>query len=359
MKKVFFILSALFAAAGISAQVTVDVRIDSMALLVGEQAKIKLDVIAPATKAVTFPDLRPGSILTGDVEVVELTPIDTVPLNDGKTLQLSRSYTITSFCDHDTLYQLPPFEIKVGDDVELSKSLALKIFTIDVDTLHVDEFFPPKEYEKVPITWDDVKGAIYMSCVVLLLLALAFFLFYRYRTGQPILNLNLRREKKLPPHQVALAEINRIKSERKWADEDSKEYYTLLTEALRRYMSERYSFNAMEMTSSDIIEHLHKHDDVMLEELRQLFGTADLVKFAKASTLIGENDLNLVNAITYIQQTKVEEDPNAKPEPEPVSKEQQQYTTQRRMMIAGMVACGIAAAVLLGLIGYRLWDLFA
>lgn len=34
--------------------------------------------------------------------------------------------------------------------------------------------------------------------------------------------------------------------------------------------------------------------------------TADLVKFAKYSTLINENDMNLVNAIEFINQTKQE-----------------------------------------------------
>ena len=38
-----------------------------------------------------------------------------------------------------------------------------------------------------------------------------------------------------------------------------------------------------------------------------MFTTADLVKFAKYNTLINENDKNLVSAIEYINQTKVEE----------------------------------------------------
>ena len=42
-------------------------------------------------------------------------------------------------------------------------------------------------------------------------------------------------------------------------------------------------------------------------ELRELFETADLVKFAKYSTLINENDRNLVSAIDFINSTKTEE----------------------------------------------------
>jgi len=50
-------------------------------------------------------------------------------------------------------------------------------------------------------------------------------------------------------------------------------------------------------------------DPKSLDELRQLFQTADLVKFAKYSTLINENDANLVNAVEFINQTKIEVPP--------------------------------------------------
>ena len=49
--------------------------------------------------------------------------------------------------------------------------------------------------------------------------------------------------------------------------------------------------------------------------MKLLFETADLVKFAKHAPMMNENDMNLVNAIEFINETKVEEDPNAKKEP--------------------------------------------
>jgi hypothetical protein len=76
---------------------------------------------------------------------------------------------------------------------------------------------------------------------------------------------------------------------------------------LRRYIEERFGFNAMEMTSSEIIYRLReKSDQKMIDELTELFMTADLVKFAKYETLINENDLNLVNAVNFINETKQE-----------------------------------------------------
>ena len=63
-------------------------------------------------------------------------------------------------------------------------------------------------------------------------------------------------EPKLPPHQLAMKEIERIKTEKIWQKGQSKEYYTELTDALRTYIKNRFGFNALEMTSSEIIDKL-------------------------------------------------------------------------------------------------------
>ena len=148
-------------------------------------------------------------------------------------------------------------------------------------------------------------------------------------------------------------EIERIKSERKWAEEDSKEYYTLLTDTLRNYIRDRYGFNAMEMTSAEIIERLtSENNQEALNELREIFRTADLVKFAKWSTLINENDANLVAAVEYVNQTKIEPDPNAKPEPEIIKETDQKRLTQVKMM---RVAIGVLAILSLALLAWMIW----
>ena len=87
--------------------------------------------------------------------------------------------------------------------------------------------------------------------------------------------------------------------------ENQKEYYTRLTDTLRKYIEERFGFNAMEMTSNEIICRLRETGDQKgIDELHELFETADLVKFAKHNALINENDLNLVNAAKFIDETK-------------------------------------------------------
>jgi hypothetical protein len=99
------------------------------------------------------------------------------------------------------------------------------------------------------------------------------------------------------------------------------------------------------------------HDDEALAELRSLFNTADLVKFAKYSTMVNENDMNLVNAIEFINQTKMETDPNAKPQPvELTVGEKRSISVKRRLLIAIIVLSVASIASFVWMI-WRLYDL--
>ncbi len=107
-------------------QVTVDASIDSLQLLIGEQAKIKLEVSMDANQKLTLPALR-DTIVRG-VEILDIAKPDTQMLNDGRRMLIKQEYTITSF--DSALYYLPPLEILVNNQAYRSKALALKVYSI-------------------------------------------------------------------------------------------------------------------------------------------------------------------------------------------------------------------------------------
>ena len=146
-----------------------------------------------------------------------------------------------------------------------------------------------------------------------------------------------------------MKEIEIIKAEKMVTSENQKEYYTKLTETLRKYIEERYGFRAMEMTSSEIIDRLTEtQDQQALDELRMLFQTADLVKFAKYSTLINENDMNLVNAIEFINKTKVENMQEEVVEKPQLTEEQVRSAKTRRLLKTVIwTLTAVAAAIFL------------
>lgn len=350
----YIVLLILLAMPRANAQVTVDASIDSLQLLIGEQAKIKLQVSMNANQKLQLPLLR-DTLVTG-VEILDIAKPDTQLLNENKRWLISQEYTITSF--DSALYYLPPFEVLVDNQAYRSKALALKVYSIPVDTLHPDQFFGPKDIREVPIIWEDVAPLVYSAVIMLILGALAVFFVIRFRDNKPIIKI-IKVEPKLPPHQVAMKKIEEIKADKQIQREDPKLYYTELTEAIRTYIKERFGFNAMEMTSSEIINRLlEEKDPQSISDLKLLFETADLVKFAKHAPMMNENDMNLVNAIDFINQTKVEEDPNAKKEPTEIRVEEKRSKQGRIALMCSIAVAGIGALICLYMVVRHIIDLF-
>lgn len=300
---------SLFLMLPIQAQVSVEATIDSIEIFIGQQVHVTVKATMKENSKAEFPVFKATEMITPGVEVLESKELGTHGRDDG-FVERSVVYTLTSF--DDTLYYLPPFPVKIDGKKYESKSLALKVLNVEVDTVHVDNFFGPKDVQNNPFQWSDWSLVFWLSVSMLILISLGYYLYLRLRDNKPIISA-IRVVRKLLPHQKAMKEIETIKAEKLVQSENQKEYYTKLTDTLRKYIEERYGFNAMEMTSSEIIERLEKaisadtdNAAAMKAELQQLFSTADLVKFAKYSTLVNENDANLVSAIDFINKTKLE-----------------------------------------------------
>ena len=343
LRSSFLLIMLLVAVTNAKAQVTVEARIDSVQIVMGDQAHLTLMVVARSGANVVFPVYKPTEQLTPGVEVLGISEVATRDTSDN-FVQYSRNYTLTSFDGNN--YYLPPMTVSVDGKKYKSKSLALKVLTVDVDTLHYEKFYPPKDVQDNPFLWQEWSMVFWLSVIVVLLTAGAVYLYSCVKQGKTI-NLKVKIVKRVMPHQKALKEIQSIKADNMVRQEDQKEYYTKLTDTLRRYIEERYGFNAMEMTSAEIIDRLTAEQDAQaMEELRTLFSTADLVKFAKHSTLINENDMNLVNAIEFINRTKVENMPEEQViKPELTADDARLIKTRKVMRIAIWVMAACAAAL--------------
>ncbi len=312
-----------------SGQVNVESSIDSMEIFIGEQVRMTVNVTMKHGQRLAMPVFKPTEQITPGVEVLSEGAADTAEL-DNDMVRVSKQYTLTSF--DENLYYLPPVKVKVDGKEYSSKNLALKVLTVPVDTLHPNQFFPPKSVQDNPFLWSEWSGVFWLSVLVLILIMLAVYLRLRLRENKPII-ASVKIIKRVLPHQKAMQQIEQIKADRLVSSENQKEYYTKLTDTLRKYIEERFGFNAMEMTSDEIIERLQQAEDRrMIDELRELFTTADLVKFAKYSTLINENDANLVNAIEFINTTKIENQPTEE-RIEPQLTEQDKRSIRSRITI--------------------------
>ena len=276
MKRIICIISLVAFVLGLYAQVSVESKIDSIEILIGEQTDVVLTVTAKEGAVIKMPVFKPSQYITPGVEVLSDSKADTSQL-DNNIIKVTKRYTLTSF--DENLYYIPPMKVTVDGKKYQSKSLALKVLTVPVDTLHPEKFFPPKDVQNNPFQWEDWASPFWFSVLFVLMGVLAYYLWTRLKENKPVI-ARVRIVKKVLPHQKALSEIEHIKSDRRLMSEDQKAYYTLLTDVLRKYIKERFGFNAMEMTSSEIITRLqNENDKKMVDELKELFVTADLVKF--------------------------------------------------------------------------------
>lgn len=325
------------------AQVTINASIDSLQLFIGEQTKVKLEVSLPTESKLVMPAFTDGKLMPG-IEIVGEVHADTQYLNRKNQMLITNEYTVTSF--DSAFYYLPPFEVLVDSQAYTSNPLALMVYHFPIDTTEVNAIFPIKDVVKPKLTFGD----LWLMILALLLFGGACvatpYAAVAYKENKPILR-RVTIAPKLPPHQVALMEMERIKKEKGSQGDDVKQYYTELTDALRVYMEGRFGFNAMEMTSDEIIAHLNEQPDKeWIGELRTLFNMSDLVKFAKYQPLINENHMNLITAIDFVNKTKVEEVAPAVPVEEKVVVKEGRSVQERTLLLCGivlLVLCGVAS----------------
>lgn len=311
MKRYLFLIALLIAWSGrvVAQSVTVDATIDSLQILIGEQAKIKLQVSLDADKRAIFPVYT--DTLVNGVEIIDVAKPDTQLLN------------------------------------------------VPLDPENPEQFFGPKTVMQAPFAWEDWYGLMACGALIIPIGILLVYLIMRFFDNKPIIR-KVKVEPKLPPHQLAMQEIERIKNEKVWQKGEPKEYYTELTDALRTYIKDRFGFNALEMTSTEIIDKLlEMKDKEALSDLRELFQTADLVKFAKHNPLVNENDANLINAIDFINETKEKEEENAKPQPTEITIIEKRSLRTKILLGAGIVVLAVALVSSLIYIGLELYNYFA
>lgn len=330
---------------------TVEQRMDSLQLLIGQQTILHLKVTARKGARIVLPSFKPQDQIVPGVEVVEQSKGDTMQMGDDR-IQVSRDYTLTSF--DEKVFVVPALDVKIDGKSYHGNPLALKVLTVPVDTVHPNQFYPAKGVQDNPFEWSEWSFAFWLSLLMIIICGAMIYLRNRLKKNKPII-ARIRIVKRVPAHEKALREINDIKHHHTSASQETqKEYYTQLTNTLRAYIVSRFGFNAMEMTSGEIIEHLcASGDQKMIDELRMLFSTADLVKFAKYEIPMNENDANLVNAINFIDRTKTDEQPKEEKIVPTLSTEDQKSQQQRRLIKTLLWVGGISVVAIFGYIVYQ------
>jgi hypothetical protein len=282
-------------------QTLVDLKIDEADIMIGEQTMLHLSVTTDKDKQVAVP--LPAGMLMKGVEVLLITPPDTADIKNNR-IMISYDLVITSF--DSSLYLLPSFYAIDGRDTVFSNQVALKVSVPDVNFENPEEYFDIKDIWRPQFVLADYYALIYGILFTLFIICIIGYFVQRMR-NRPEKAANVKEAPKLPPHEQAVRELKEIRERKLWQQGRNKEYYTEVTDTLRRYISARYGISVIEKTSSEILDVLRNEEpgnkDVY-DMLKQILRLSDFVKFAKLHPLPDENDLCMFNANLFVERTK-------------------------------------------------------
>ncbi len=275
---------------------------------IGDRFLYSIEVEKDLVQSVFFPSF--GGDGSDSYELIEDLPIDTLS-REGRKLKLRKSYRLAAFDEgiHRVVPQVMYADKNIVDTIGGADTLELLVTTIEIDsTSHA--IFDIKPQKTLPFRLGEITG--YMKWMLVALLALAALAYAAKRIleryGKRFSDM-FRPAPPLPPHEAALAALEKLRAQRLWQEGKHKLYYSALTDILRTYIAGRYGVSAMEMTSDEIVEAMRGVDlpRKSAMDLAQILREADLVKFAKAAPEADENEAAYRAACDFVEQTKPEE----------------------------------------------------
>ncbi|MBP3682903.1 MAG: hypothetical protein J6I87_06465 [Rikenellaceae bacterium] len=278
-------------------------------VLLGDEVLLTIDVRKDQVQVIGFPTFDTGE--NGELELIEELPLDTIE-RDGRRQHLRKRYRLAAYGEGTLALGRTPLlylDKNINDTIYSADSLVLYIEPIEIDTttMTINDVKRPRE---MPLRWGEISGYLWRGAVVVLLLvalvALIIWLIHKYNVKMPN---PFRPKEVVPPHVVAIKALEALHHQKLWQNNRHKDYYSALTDILRRYLADRYEFGAMEMTSDEIVAALREQElpDKSRRNLIEILRTADLVKFAKAVPDEQYNEQAYLDAYYFVEETKAVE----------------------------------------------------
>ena len=284
-------------------------RLDRDVVSIGDPIRYTLSVVASPAAGVIFPDYSSG--LIGDFEIGE-TGEETREEEGGKVWE--KWYLLQGFETGE--FSLPAASVTVrnldGKEEKLeSPTLGITVKSLLDPAVTEPDIRGIKPPVGLPVSYWWVLyligGILVLSALVLLLIKKVF-----------------RREEKAvlpppprPPHEIAYEQLSRIKKENLPGRGLIKEYYTGISDVVRRYLENRFGLRAPERTTEEFLRDMATTDFLTIPQqdlVGTFLGECDLVKFARYGPT--ENEINGVYnaAVTLVDETKNIRNDETRPE---------------------------------------------
>lgn len=319
-------------------------QLDTTQIRIGEEIKLTLQVEVDTTALVLFPEGK----TFGALEVLESYKIDTNKINNR--YKLIKKYGLTQFDSGS--YKLPSLPITIDDRVFKTDSFTIQVKDVPVDTTKQKMFdIKPAVTVKSSNNTFLIWGAIILGIICLAILI--FYLLKRKKQKEA-------QKKLLPPFEEAIEALKTLDQTTLLKENKVKDYYSYLTEIVKRYLDREVDNTALESTTDQLIDRLLLHKDAgevkfkpeTINKLKLLLKRADLVKFAKMSQLPFQLQEDRKTIEEVIIETK-----EALPQPteeellqNEAYRAQQEKIKKRKKIIK--YAFGVTSIIILSLISY-------
>ena len=281
---------------------------DTSAILIGDQTGFSVTAEMPAgAVSGAIAGLQTISdTLAGKIIILSRSPRDTT-ISPAGIVTITDRYLITAF-DSGT-YEIPPFyaEVVSGDSLLrfYSGYSSLQVLRPDItpqDTTDVIfDIVPPRT---APVAFSEILPWL----VIALIVALVLYLLARFLPRNPL----RRFVRPVPPPEpadvIALRELNTLREEELWQKGDVKEYYSRLSDIIRRYLDNRYGISSPELTTDETVRMLQKAavtTGPQMSQVKELLSLSDMVKFAKYLPESAQHEKHHDDSIRFVEQTKM------------------------------------------------------
>lgn len=251
----------------------VKASIDTTDIRYGEEIKYTISVKLDSIQDVVFPEGQTFS----PFETIEFYPIDT--LTKKHLFELKRTYGITHFDSGS--YKLPKQFVLIDDKPIETQSFDVNVHEVVVDTIaqpmyNIKPFLPVK---RAPLPWKNIL--IWVIAALLIGLILWYLFIKKKKSSKEDIPL-------LPPLEEAIQAFKELDTSNYLQQNKSKEYYSRLTNILKRYLDREVTEDALESTTSELMMRLYAFRDSgkipfdrsLLRDLELALKRSDLIKFA-------------------------------------------------------------------------------
>ncbi|MCR9181476.1 MAG: hypothetical protein NXH73_00980 [Flavobacteriaceae bacterium] len=334
-----FVFSILFSFSGFS---QIKATIDTTSIKIGEEITYHIEVLTDSSSVVLFPEGQSFFPL----EVIEFYPTDTTFENE-KT-KLIKKYGLTQF--DSGRYVIPSQLLRINEKAFYTDSLLVEVADVEVDTLKQPMFDIKPAIEVPTVKTDWLKYILWGLLIIAIIAALIYFILRQKKKIEEA-------KRQLPPFEEALVALKTLDTSGYLKENKVKDYYSSLTEIVKRYLDREVDDAALESTTDELILKLELHKDsghldfdkATINRLREILKRADLIKFAKMQMESGQAHLDRTDIEEIIKETH-------ESIPEPTEEEKlkdalyqeellKKKKKQKRLYIAG----GIASVIIFGL----------